>query len=396
MRRRLATLLSLLVVLAATLGPAAEQHTAYRLFATHWLADAVLNILLFMPLGAALAAGRRPVRRLVLLTAGLAGAIELTQALIPGRDPSPVDLVTNTLGAALGAVLWRSAPWWSRPSRAAAGALGLAAATTTALVMLGTGVLLAPSLPHAEYYGQWTPSLGHLEWYRGRVLTASLGGEPLPGRRLTDTEHVRRLLLRGAEVDVRAIAGPPTSRLGSLVSIYDHLQREIVLLGPDGDDMAFRMRARAVAIGLNQPAERWRGVLRGVRRGDTLAVRVRPGPDGRCLFVNGREACAARYRAGSGWSLLRRVDGLSPRGESLLGALWLALLVAPTGFWIRRSTAGTGAALVLTAAAWSAPLAGLAGLAWWEGAGMALGLAGGAALAWVVRRAGWGSTTPAT
>ena len=80
------------------------------------LADGVLNAALFLPLGAALSvAGWRPWRTIA-LGALLSCGVETAQFVIPGRDPSLVDVVFNSLGAALGVSLAHSASAVRRPT----------------------------------------------------------------------------------------------------------------------------------------------------------------------------------------------------------------------------------------------------------------------------------------
>lgn len=78
--------------------------------------DLAINVLAFVPLGAlgvlALRAHRRN-RAVVLLSTGaallLSATIESVQTYLPARIPSNIDVLTNTLGALLGAAL--IAPW---------------------------------------------------------------------------------------------------------------------------------------------------------------------------------------------------------------------------------------------------------------------------------------------
>jgi len=93
-----------------------------------------------------------------------------------------------------------------------------------------TGVLLGPSFPDDTYYGDWTPRLGHLEWFGGRVLQASLGELAIPPGALAISSQVRRQLLSGAAIDGHGRAGPGPSGLAPLFTIADGHQREIVLL----------------------------------------------------------------------------------------------------------------------------------------------------------------------
>ena len=66
------------------------------------------NILLFLPLGAAFAyTGALSARRAVGYGAAFSAAIELVQLAIPGRWTSIDDWILNTVGTALGFVLWR-------------------------------------------------------------------------------------------------------------------------------------------------------------------------------------------------------------------------------------------------------------------------------------------------
>ena len=254
--------------------------------------------------------------------------------------------------------------------------------------MAATGLLLRPSLPHSIYFGQWTPNLGHLEWYRGRVLEARLGALALGEGRLSDlaSDEVRALLLARAPLEVRAVAGPPTSRLGSLVSVYDEQQREIVLLGPSRNDLLLRLRTRSVTLGLENPPLRWRGALDGVRVGDTVTVDVRAGASGACLGVNGRDACGVAHSLGEGWALLAS-ESLAGFPERVLDVVWLAVLVLPVGLWLRWGASGVCALAVSGAGALvSARLLGSSSPAWWEIGALLAGLAGGAVLRLLAQR----------
>ncbi len=87
--------------------------------------DVLINVLAYLPLGAMLAARAR--RHLgvarpdpttlryigaqsIVFAFGLSLSMELLQAMLPSRVSSPVDLLSNTLGAAFGAIAMLSAP----------------------------------------------------------------------------------------------------------------------------------------------------------------------------------------------------------------------------------------------------------------------------------------------
>lgn len=78
------------------------------------LIDGVGNVVVFAPLGAALAvalAGNRPVRRAALIGAAVSVAFEAIQIFIPGRVVATDDVLLNAAGTALGAAAaWAALP----------------------------------------------------------------------------------------------------------------------------------------------------------------------------------------------------------------------------------------------------------------------------------------------
>ena len=157
-RAALAVAAALAFIAALTLTPApghAQLSPTCLVCGMRGVADAVLNVFLFMPLGLALAYRGLDLLRAVPLGAALSIAIELAQLFIPGRDSSLGDVVTNTLGTAAGVLAWRLAPplfaWIQRRARVLAVAVPLA---TVAGLALGA-LLLRPALPERGYVPAW-------------------------------------------------------------------------------------------------------------------------------------------------------------------------------------------------------------------------------------------------
>lgn len=355
---RLSVAAAALFIAAFTLlpsrGPVVTPASWCLFCGEQWVPDVLLNVALFAPLGAALAAvGMRP-RPAVLMGAMLSACIELAQVWIPGRDPSVRDVLSNTLGAGLGTVLLTYPAWWlSPPLRLARGlAMGWTAAAVSAAWL--TMWLLQPAYPTSIYYGQWTANLGHLEWYRGRVLSAEVGSMAVRSQRVDDSRRLRNQLQAESPIVVRATAGPPTSTLGPLFSIYDHRQREIILIGPDRNDLVYRFRSRGSALSLQSPEYRARGLLGDVRRDDSLHVTVTHEDRELCLSVNSRRACGRFHGPEVGWSLLYSASHLPGWLVALLNVAWLVVLAAPTGFWSRGSgTLATCGVALVTGTAWA-------------------------------------------
>jgi hypothetical protein len=209
------------------------------------------------------------------------------------------------------------------------------------------------------------------------VLSAEIGGMPLPSWRLADTRAVRELLRAGTALNLRAVAGPRTERLAPLFSIYDSEQREVLLVGPDGDDLVLHVSTRAVDVLLRPTELPWRGALAGVAPGDTLAVSVRREPTGYCLVANGSERCHLATTAGQAWSLLQSYPGLAPAAQTLLACLTMFLLGIPVGLvTVRRGWGWAGLVVVLSGAVAVPPLVGLAPTPLLQLAALALGIIG--------------------
>jgi hypothetical protein len=296
-------------------------------------ADALLNLFMFWPVGwlVAGAARKQPVLWAALAGALLSLAIEVGQIPIPGRDASVGDLAFNAAGALVGGAAWRT---YRRVGAASVvpAAIALVAAVTT---LAGFALLLAPTFPDSRWWGQWTPDLGHLERYDGRVLDASVGGEPLPGGgELPEGQRIRARLRGFASVDVAAIAGDPPPGLAPIVSVYDERQREMMLLGADGADVVWRVRTLGSALRFDDVALRFPGALAATGRGDTVSLRLataemgQPWGEGACLRSGPGAPSCARWTVASTWGLLLPIAG--PFGR-VLGMLWIAALFFPAG-----------------------------------------------------------------
>ena len=369
------------LVIRLTLVPTSDPDTG----TFHWcvlcgdfgLADFIANVILFMPLAAGLSGAGLSWRRAVASLFLLSTAIELTQLIIPGRESALGDIVANTLGAALAAALVR----WL-PARRRSGIGSAAAAGAMLAVVAVTGLALQLTLPRTVYYGQWTADLGMYDWYRGRVLSAQIGGLPLPSWRLDDSRIVRERLLSGIPLEVRAVAGPRTERLAPVFSIFDERQQEVLVLGADRDDLVLRTQRRATDLKLREPDVRWHGALAGVSPGDTVALGLQVSRSGLCLFLNGRGRCGMAVTAGEAWRLVQDRPDLSAGAQLALDSLCMIILGLPLGLLSPRRVSGY---VVITAAvtgvALLPPALGLAQTPVLQLASLAAAIAGGALVA---------------
>ncbi|MGM0669601.1 MAG: VanZ family protein [Gemmatimonadota bacterium] len=281
-------------------------------------ADAVLNALLFVPLGWVL--GRKKgVARAAGIAAALSVAVELGQLFLAGRFTSLADVLANTLGAGLGA--------WGATKRR--GPLEFAALLSF-VGLMAPAFLLAPAPPEGIYYGQWTAVFGHMEPYRGRILEAHVGEIAVPSWKTPHTEQIREAVRSGAPVRLRVEAGPPPPGPAPVFSIFDHRQRGIFMLGADGDDVFVRLWRHGTTLRFSTPTRWWKDALSGVIPGDSVRIVYELGSRGPCLTIQGRKRCLTAERSVGSWSLL------APGGQGglLYGAgslIWAFLLGIPLG-----------------------------------------------------------------
>jgi hypothetical protein len=343
----------MLFILGATLIPmdagSETDFIACIVCGSRGTADALVNVILFAPLGLALALTGRTGIRWIGYAALLSATIEFAQLVIPGRDPSLADVCFNALGAATGQLVAHVGLRWLASDERTAARLSITASVAAILVFGLTARLLAPMFPASPYQASWTANLPQLEWYHARGLHATLGSFTLRAGEIPQSAEVRRLLLAGAPLHIEAIAGPRVRALGPLFVIADDRDREILLIGPDRDDLVLRYRTFAARWRLDQPDLRLRGGLARVARGDTLLIDARREAGGTCLMLNGTGTCHLGYTIGSGWALLLFPEHFPSWLQQLLGLAWVGGLVVPFGLWARKRPETLVAAGILVA-----------------------------------------------
>ncbi len=404
-------LLSAVAIVALTLHPAESGQVLSRaglclICGEFGLANLLSNVLLFVPLGVGLGLSLSPGFRAVLPAVLLSAGIELAQLAIPGRNPLPADWVANSLGGGLGVVFaawgWRRVvvPQGRRSVRPFFSVLALSAA-----VLVGTTAAYRLVPPEPPHYVQWTPVLGHFDTYGGRILEATLAGEPTPQGRHPRPRLLEARLLDGAPLEVEVEAGPPPDGLGPIFNVFTGDRRELLVLGARGDALAVRLPFLAGRLRLARPEFRAPGMLAGLEPGERFRLRFRMSDRGACLTLTTpakEEVCGLRPTVADGWALLHFPGALREGGRTALGWIWLAgigLLAgffAPSGRWAlvgAGGLAGIGALApsVTGSFAWTpssqsvllglAALAGYAGVravvgSWVEGRGRTTHVAG--------------------
>ena len=330
------------LVLVATLTPAggapAEPSVCGIVCGDLALADAILNLLFFVPVGLAFRLAMRPWRAIAggLL---LSLVVETVQLLVPGRHASLGDLLFNTLGTVAGVLLLAALPRLLRPSRREALALACGWSCLVALGLVAAVWLLQPALPATTYYGMWTPDLEGSEHYRGEVLEARVGGRAIPSWRLDDSEGVRALLESSVPLDLTMVVGPTPRDPSPIFTIGDEFQREIVAVSARGNDLVYRTRVRASYYMLHRPDLRVYDAF-AHREGDTLRIDVSPAVvSGPIRIRIGELEHEARFSVADTWGLLVWPEFVarSPGLRRVVGTLWLLGLALPAVAWATRA-----------------------------------------------------------
>jgi hypothetical protein len=366
--------------------------------------DALNNVLLFLPFGAAAAAAGWRRRTAVLFAAIAATAIESIQfTMLTGRYASAGDVCFNTAGALAGWVLVTTRRAWFAPAPrgAAGGAIG--AAVVFVAIAAGTGWLLAPRVPDPPLAGQRIPRRAVV--FTGTLHEAALNGRPLPPGPLRADEtadyraHAR---MRHVVIEAEITPGAPPDGFAPIVRLATgdvvHLA-----LGQTRDSIAFipalrsrMMGFRTIAIRVPVPAGMpWLHVVGAV---EPAALRVTAAGEA------GRFERRVPLTASLGWALLLPVRATIGPWSSIASAGWLAVLLVPAGYyavaasdvkagrsWPRRRRVrylwvAPPAAIVLGLGLVPAWL-GIAATAWtdWVAAGTGVGV--GAIVYHVLRRA---------
>jgi hypothetical protein len=340
---------SIAVILAATVTPQsgqADTNLHCIICGSFGGVDAVLNVLLFLPLGVGLAlSGVRPIYALFSMLL-FSASIEVTQFFfISGRDANIGDVLTNTLGGALGFALANTFTVWRDPSRRAAAALCVTWSAIWLAVQMISSYAFAPALPASRYYGQIARIFGNMATFGGQVLSATIDTVDMPNFGYAKSEQFRELLRTGAPVRATVIPAAPTSRIAPIIRVADDERQEIVLLGQDHSDLVFGLRTGAATLRLRPPLFAMRQAFPSRSDGarlqisDTLHLRARYAATGVEMRVDWRRATRKRNMAvypALGWILVLPmrwyVEGT--RSEIVFSLVWLCAWTLPLGYWV--------------------------------------------------------------
>lgn len=398
-----------LAIIIATLTPSSQQESPHSLCLVCGElggVDIVLNVLLYMPVGAGLAiAGMRYRNGLIAMSIGSA-LIELLQwTLIPGRDGSVGDVVTNSIGALIGLCAGGHVEALLRPSPREARFLVRAWLAFWIAVQATAAYAMQPSPTLQPYYGQLARALGDEQGYPGRILAATLNGAPLPDHDIGHSHETYESLSHrdGAQLDVMMESPRAPTRRPSVVRIADDHEEEILAVAAEDRDLVYDVRTKASDLRLRGPLFRLDTILPPDRdrssgsAGVPIHLQARYAlPAITLSATRDGKAIQRRFLPGPGdaWRLIalayHSYDGTQE--ERVAAAAWLMLLMLPAGYWtiayhqarVRKeghlmSHPVSALCIALPVGLGIVPsLFHMAMATWWELAGAVAGMAAGA------------------
>ena len=361
--------------------------------------DFVLNIILFIPLGVS---ARWFTRRhtaavaLGIATTVLVEALQVT--VIPGRYASLGDLLANTIGTAIGSWLAVQLIAFLNNTADRARSLSAPCAGVSSSVVFAIAILIQPALPGKPYLDvQWTPVRRNTVPFPGQLLSVSLNDHPLRAGQGIYSSWLLDSVNRSVEVVARVTSSGGTPPRRAIIVRTANPTEEGFMLAQDREQLVFRTRIfaerlklRSLGIGLTQ------GLRPSADNESVTEIMVVSSPRAMSLLSGhpeGKRAVTLRRTVGLGWAVFSPYEVAI--GPSWWGAnaIWLAMLVMPLAFLVKRSLRRDDASQNARLP-WRPPAFLLASLVFWPmvfglsplGPGEAFGVAGGITLGILIER----------
>lgn len=313
-------------------------------------ADVMLNILLFLPLGVALAALGWSRAHTLMIVIALSAAIEVYQgAALVGRDACLGDVLSNSTGGMVGwatyfglAALWRPAPPIARRG------VVIILTMMTAL-WIATAAGLQPSLTEAyPWIGQPMNAARGPQPFPGTMQRATIDGIDIHNEEMAQHAPWRDSI--AIELNVTRTSAEQFRRGIVLLRIVDTARNVQVAMDQKGDDAWLRLRLRAADWRLHYP--RWQ-VSHAMRMSPNIPWRFRwTWARDRFTIVNQpidgppSSPVTVPLSIGLGWSFIHpfvsTIDSNRLLWTSLWLAFWFGLLGWLAGALQRRWTVATG------------------------------------------------------
>jgi len=316
-------------------------------------ADVLLNLLLFVPFAVGLRLSGLSWWRVVAISALVSFTVETLQyTVVPGRDASLSDLLTNTSGGGLGALAAPLLPaaLGARPQYARRLMFSWAGLWLASVVV--SAWLMRPWVPGDTIINsRWAPGRQARQPFGGRVTDVMAAGFPLPRGRVPDSvAQVLRDGLRRESIHLRvdAISGSPKAESAWVYAI-DLGWVWSPIFNQQGRTLLFSIPVQADRLGLRSPTI---ALPAGFPDMAGVPVRINAREGEHQLRISSAYGGLVRTSEAylsptQGWVLVA-VFGLALGSYGqLVTALYLLAWLLPLGYWAARSAMAVGAGGVI-------------------------------------------------
>lgn len=276
---------------------------------------------------------------MILSGALLSGIVEACQwQLLEGRDASLGDLLANTAGSAIGALLASRARLLLRPGAWEARRLWLIWSSITIAFAAASGWALTPEPPAYVYWSQWTPARTGYGTFKGRLDSLFLFGQAIPNGTPIDPSDAPQPYSEGRlRIRARVTSGPLNSSR-ALVARAGNPLGEQFQVAQNGTSLVFRGRVNAALLRLRSPTMEFRSVFSPGSHDLELDL------DKRATTVRVDEADAADspqpLTLGYIWQVFMPFEVWSGTLQRAAACLLFGLLFLPLGYWERSTVWG--------------------------------------------------------
>ncbi len=397
---------SVALIIAATLlpfgGMAAEQIPPAWCVrcGSLWLTDVISNVAMFVPFGVALGLRCWTVWRVAVVSLLFTVGVEALQSvgLPPGRSPALADVMSNTVGGVLGALLVFAWRWQRVASRVQLRVVALGWSAVVCAVVAWSGYMLTPVTrleAMRTVSASVTPSaFGHVPghgWYEGTTDSAFVGTTRI--KRGWSGPIIQQLAFEQFPMTAGVTVRGTDPLYGQIPLLFVHLPNDSsawLQLAKHGNDVELTVLRRASRWGLTMPSVRVPQAFGGRTVDDARPLVVTADVTTSVMRLRTMGAYAGAdslaFTPLLGWVLIQPLVGTDSPFAWGISACWLLALTLPLGWLYARCGS------LWIAVAGSASVGGLLsllpvafGLAPASNTDMLI-LAGGAAVGYVVSR----------
>ncbi len=315
-----------------------------------WLTDVISNVAMFVPFGVALALRRWTVWRVVLVSLLFTVGVEALQSIgvPPGRSPALADVMSNTVGGVLGALLVLAWRWQRLASRVHLSVLALAWSAVVCAVVAWSAFMLTPVTsgePTRSYSASVSPSaFGHVPghgWYEGITDSAFVGASRI--NRGWSGPIIQQIAFEQFPLAAGVTVRGTDPLYGQIPLLFVHLPGDSsawLQLAKDGNDVELTVLRRASRWGLTMPSVRVTQAFEGRTVTDARPLVVTADVTTSVMRLRTTGAFAGddslAFTPLLGWTLIQPLVGTYSPFAWVISAWWLLALTFPLGWLYAR------------------------------------------------------------